>query len=54
MTRAQAVRALDELDITDPEGAHVRADEILVKLVGNEVADAYNAVAERCAWWAYA
>lgn len=54
MTRAQAIAALDEISVDDPEKAHVMADEILIRLAGGEVADAYRAVEERAAWWAYA
>lgn len=54
MSRTQAIQALDELDITDPEHAHYEADEILLKVCGPEIRAAYESVVERCAWWACA
>jgi hypothetical protein len=38
----------------DPEGAHGWADEVLLRAVPQEVADAYQRVVERCEWWAHA
>jgi hypothetical protein len=53
-TIREAVAALDALDGTDPEGAHGGADDILLKVVPPEVAEAYSRVQSRCRWWAWA
>ena len=50
----EAVRALDELDVSDPEQAHLEADRVLLRRVHPEVAAAYERVTARARWWAWA
>jgi hypothetical protein len=38
----------------DPEDFHGQADEILLALVDPNVRRAYEALIERCSWWAFA
>lgn len=58
MTPDTAVEELDDLDHNDPDSAHSRADSILLELLRDEgyddVVDAYEALVERCGWWATA
>ncbi len=49
-----AITRLNSIDHGDPEEAHSEADEIILSLVSIEVAAAYQALVERCAWWATA
>lgn len=62
MTEQEAIKALDAIQSdangmsrrngSDPEAAHVDADNVLLDLAGPEVRDAYWRVAERVgAWW---
>jgi hypothetical protein len=38
----------------DPEEAHGKADDVLLRAAPPEVAEAYRRLVERCEWWAYA
>lgn len=49
-----AVATLDAVSAGDPEMAHVKADQVLLALVPNEVQQAYDRLVERCDWWAFA
>lgn len=51
---AHAVRELDTIDVRDPERAHSEADDVLLRIVHPDVAEAYNRVAKRADWWAAA
>lgn len=51
---AEVVRALNEVDASDPERAHSVADELLLRAVPLEVRDAYRQLAGRADWWAAA
>ena len=53
MTTEEAVRALDAID-TDAESGHIEGDNILVAVVPEEVAAAYDRAARRCGGWWYA
>lgn len=50
-TRAQAVEAIDNIDVSDPEAAHIEADAILLELAGPEVREAYDRLVKRSRWW---
>ncbi len=56
--REQVIQKLNEVDESDPEEAHIQADSLILeflKLNGFEdVAQAYEDVVNRCAWWATA
>lgn len=56
--REQVIQKLNEIDENDPEDAHSQADGLILeflKLNGFEdVAQAYEDVVNRCAWWATA
>lgn len=54
MTFSEAVAALDAIDASDPETAHIKADEILLALLPNRVTRAYDELVGRCDWWACA
>lgn len=54
MTPEEAVAALDAMSVADPEAAHGEADEILLKLVPDEVREAYQRLVARAPWWATA
>lgn len=54
MTPEEAVAALDALDTSDPESAHFKAEEIALAVAGPDVRAAFDRVAARCRWWAYA
>lgn len=54
MTPQQAVEALDAINVSDPELAHVTADNILRILVPSEVEAALDRLYERAPWWASA
>jgi hypothetical protein len=54
VTKAQAIVRLAAIDTSDPERAHGEADEILLALVGPDVAAAYGEVQIRTRWWATA
>lgn len=54
MTPEEAVAALDVLDVTDPEAAHMEADAILLRIAPDEVWQAYRRLVERAPWWAMA
>ena len=54
MTIEEAVAALDAISGSDPEVAHMEADDVLFKLVPVEVCEAYARLTHRCRWWAYA
>lgn len=49
---ARAIAALNEIDGSDPEKAHGKADDILLTLVDPDVVAAYAALTNRCKWWA--
>lgn len=49
---ADVVADLQDIDVSDPEAAHCRADSILLVSVPEEVHRAYVAVQGRCRWWA--
>jgi hypothetical protein len=46
--------ALDAISGDDPEAAHALADEVLLAAVPREVAEAYERLQGRAAWWATA
>lgn len=46
--------ALDAIDADDPGAAHSRADELLLRHAGPNVADAYKRLTARAGWWATA
>ena len=56
MTRLTAAKAVAELDAidgpADPERAHDQADEVLLRVVPPEVAEAYRRLVDRSPWWA--
>jgi hypothetical protein len=66
MTPAEAVAALNAInthpadhipswhDDGDHETHHIDADLVLLRTVPSEVRDAYEALIERCEWWAHA
>lgn len=56
ITRAEAVRLLDEMDTddNDPEVWHSKADDILLAVAPTEVRDAYKRLVGRSPWWATA
>lgn len=58
LTSEQAIANLDDLAANGPrhdcEMMHIEADNILLKLVGSDVAAAYQRVGAVCSWWAYA
>lgn len=54
LTVEEAIEQLNSIDVFDPEGAHVEADDILFQLAPLEVQQAYDRVTERASWWAYA
>lgn len=54
MTTADAIAALDAIDVGDPERAHSEADEILAAVAPGAVRDAYFRVSQRAGWWAAA
>ncbi len=58
MTLEQAVQDLNAIDGGDPERAHSTADDVLLRYLrangGAALADAYDAVVDRCGWWACA
>ena len=53
MSPEEAVRQLDELNY-DPESGHQAADDILLRTVPAEVAEAWDRAAARCGGWWYA
>ena len=52
LTSFQAIQALDEMVVTDPERAHGDADDILLATVPKAVREAYERVVARARWWA--
>lgn len=58
LVMAKYVEQLDLLDGWDCEADHMYADNYILdalrELGFGEVADAYERVQKRCAWWAYA
>ena len=54
MDTFEIVASLDALGTGDSEAAHSEADELLLEAVPTEVAQAYQRVIDRQAWWAYA
>ena len=56
--RERAIKALLELDVSDPESAHSKADAILLDFLRDagfpDVVLAYKTAQELCAWWACA
>lgn len=52
MNYKEVVAELDKLDVSDPEHAHLKADELLLQLVSKEVRDTYERVSARASWWA--
>jgi hypothetical protein len=61
MRRQEVEKLVAELDAiyqpggtNDPEEAHGAADDVLLRAVPAEVAEAYRRLVERCEWWAYA
>jgi hypothetical protein len=50
----KAVEDLNKIPADDPVVAHSTADDILLSLVSEEVRLAYQAVVDRCDWWANA
>lgn len=52
MNYKEVVAELDQLDVSDPEHAHMKVDELLLRLVPQEVRDAYERVIARAPWWA--
>lgn len=46
-----AIEWLDTIDVTDPEAAHATADDILLALTPPPVAEAYQRLMDRAAWW---
>lgn len=50
----KAVAELNNLDASDPERAHSKADELLIGFLPPDIADAYMRLQERCQWWAAA
>jgi len=48
------VLALDAIDGVDGEGAHSRADQILLDAVNPAIREAYKRLQDRCGWWACA
>lgn len=58
MNRADVIKALSEIDASDPEAAHAEADELLLTYLNEigegEVTLAYGQVIARCGWWATA
>jgi len=54
MTPAEAVAALDAIDLRYPEAAHIEAEDILLDLVPLEVREAHQRLVDNCAWWAFA
>lgn len=49
-----AAEQINNLDASDPEVAHANADDILLANVDPLIAAAYQRLAARCKWWAYA
>ena len=48
----EIVKDLDNIDATDPEGAHGEADDILLQCVDPRIRAAYVRVVDRAgAWW---
>lgn len=54
MTIEEAVAVLDAISGSDPEVAHMEADDVLFELAPVEVRDAYARLTSRCRWWAHA
>lgn len=57
MTKDEAIKELQRIareHSHDPEMAHVYADDVLLKLAGEEVYEAYESVVKACSWWACA
>jgi hypothetical protein len=54
VTPEEAVIALDNLHVDDPELAHSYADSIVLDAVPREVKDAYHRLVLRANWWASA
>lgn len=52
MTDEEAIRALDNITLDDPEVAHGQADDILLQTLDFRVKDAYERVVDRQRWWA--
>jgi hypothetical protein len=48
------IHALLAIDISDPEAAHIIADDLIRESLPEDVRRAYDSVASRCRWWAYA
>lgn len=48
----QAVKVLDELDASDPEAAHAKADQIVLATADAKVQAAYDRLVNRAKWWA--
>jgi hypothetical protein len=48
------IRKLDGIDGSDPELAHLVADDLIRDFLPEEVRQAYDRVASRCRWWAFA
>lgn len=53
MNASEAVRALDAID-ADPENGHKEADNILLAVVPEKVAEAWRRAAKRHGRWWYA
>jgi hypothetical protein len=49
---AKVIKALDGIDASDPEVAHLTADLLVLAMVPKDVYDAYARLQERCPWWA--
>lgn len=49
-----AVKALDTIDVSDPERAHGEAEAILRDFAPRSVREAYDRVVARARWWASA
>lgn len=54
LNAAEASFLIDAIDGIDPDGAHSEADDILLRVVPDEVHDAYVRLMDRCSWWATA
>jgi len=54
MDTFEIVASLDAIGDGDPEAAHSEADALLLEAVPTEVAQAYERVIDRQAWWACA
>lgn len=48
---AEALERIKAIDASDPEVAHMRADEALLESAHPFVREAYDALVEACAWW---